>query len=878
MRRLNLSTAFAERAIDEPILKTIAVLFTRLIALIFALPVAIAVYHNFFIDSNPAGILFLTLYAGLVLIAIKPETTNGRRRMLTVAVLLLLAGFGVVWRTQSVSGASFLTLFASVVLLLSIGLRRTLLVTLVYLGTLFWLYSTVNGDALLLDLMHLTVAGGSQLGMLVLLNLLFLNFLSVNEELEQANRLSDLASSHARIGMFRHDDAMDQWRVNKVYRQMYGLSDSQTIHGGEHILSATHPDDRERVLEALKRQLDSGESLRLTHRLMSELGERWVDVYVNRRVEQGKTITYGSIIDIHEQRLKEIELESLRLKHTLANTVFELGIVDGPLSTKQMMLDENAMAILGFSGAMASQSCDVDTLLGLLAEPDRQKAIDLINDLNSNNKPVEFNFKLSSESTSEARWIRGMLTTYSDIDNQACLLAVVEDVSEEIRAKIELEVSARERHQLLEQLKLVTDEADIRIVEENFTSGLTSYITHGKSLRQTPPSYKERMDLVPEEYREALNRAYSEPGASGEYPIIGTQYQTGVSWLRQLYVRNYQRDGEEIAIFMVTDITKQKRAQLQLERSFNQLERSLTRLDEIAVAGKIGMFEWSRDSDILRPNSIFRDQTELSEALYPIISTRNFFELFDDNEGITCFNELREAEPDSPPAEYQLKMRLNSGEIRWVRLIASVHQSEGEGAKVSGSLIDLTSHLELELQLREANKALQRQSRTDPLTLLANRRELDDFLFTQYGMRQRDPHSYLSLLMIDIDYFKDYNDLYGHSLGDKALKCVADLMRQVARRPADLVARFGGEEFVIVLPDTDAEGALQLSQQIQLKLDQEKILHEASVFKQLTLSVGAVSLKPEQTLTPAELIEAADAALYAAKAAGRNRIEFAKSL
>lgn len=178
---------------------------------------------------------------------------------------------------------------------------------------------------------------------------------------------------------------------------------------------------------------------------------------------------------------------------------------------------------------------------------------------------------------------------------------------------------------------------------------------------------------------------------------------------------------------------------------------------------------------------------------------------------------------------------------------------------------------EIQVSLTRKNQALQRLAFTDGLTQVANRRSFNETL-PQLWQAAYETHQPLSLLLCDIDYFKRYNDTYGHPTGDDCLKSVADALVKAAHRKDDQVSRYGGEEFAILLPSTDAKGAQQVALAAHLEIAKAQIAHEASLVKPIvSLSIGICTLTPDSAQQrPDLLIHGADEALYKAKLEGRD--------
>ena len=194
-----------------------------------------------------------------------------------------------------------------------------------------------------------------------------------------------------------------------------------------------------------------------------------------------------------------------------------------------------------------------------------------------------------------------------------------------------------------------------------------------------------------------------------------------------------------------------------------------------------------------------------------------------------------------------------------------IYDDAGKLIAVVETLRDITAQ-------KTAQDELQRLATRDGLTSVANRRSFDDMLNMEWRRASRESRA-LSLLMVDVDFFKRFNDTYGHQGGDECLRQVAAAMSGVVKRASDAVARYGGEEFAILLPATEPDGALIVAERIRAAVTALRLPHSGSeVADHVTVSIGVASIQVTGNGVPSSLVAAADAALYRAKHTGRNRV------
>lgn len=246
----------------------------------------------------------------------------------------------------------------------------------------------------------------------------------------------------------------------------------------------------------------------------------------------------------------------------------------------------------------------------------------------------------------------------------------------------------------------------------------------------------------------------------------------------------------------------------------------------------------------------------------------------DDRENVVNFCVAQSQAGVDHEADYRALTKDNG--YVWLRdVVHVVRNQEGGPEALVGFMFDISERKRTEEKLLALQKELEALSFKDGLTNIANRRRFNVSLELEWESARSNGQP-LSVLMFDIDFFKQYNDLYGHIKGDRCLTDIAQTLSLALDGPRDLVARFGGEEFVVLLPQADASVALKVAQRCERLIKKQAITHAQSPHEQrLTVSIGVGTVVPGPRMSPSDFMEAVDRQLYAAKKNGRNRIEVA---
>ncbi|GGI21297.1 MAG: sensor domain-containing diguanylate cyclase [Oxalicibacterium faecigallinarum] len=243
----------------------------------------------------------------------------------------------------------------------------------------------------------------------------------------------------------------------------------------------------------------------------------------------------------------------------------------------------------------------------------------------------------------------------------------------------------------------------------------------------------------------------------------------------------------------------------------------------------------------------------------------------EDREQVVNFCISQSKEGADHEADYRALTK--DGDYVWIRDVVHVVRNDaGEVEALIGFMFDISERKKTEAKLIDLQKELEALSFKDGLTGVANRRMFDSVMELEWSNARRNNRP-LALIIIDIDYFKQYNDCYGHIQGDQCLQRVAKTLASAATRSRDFFARFGGEEFMLVLPETDEASAVKVAERCRNLIFKEQIAHAQSAVSQiLTISMGVGAIIPTHQDSISSFIDAVDRRLYAAKQKGRNCI------
>lgn len=464
----------------------------------------------------------------------------------------------------------------------------------------------------------------------------------------------------------------------------------------------------------------------------------------------------------------------------------------------------------------------------------------------------------------------------NEIGGKRIITAVVRDISERVRTKQQLEVQKEQLSNILENTDdaYLTLDKDWTVIYINSVSeallGVNPDKVIGHDLRDALPDvvsmfYKMLRTTFTTQIAHEVTALY---GPTMKYlEAHACPVKEGlVIYFRDITLR--RKSEEDLRLARETEFRNSEKVRLATE-----LTSYMKAVDEHALVSVA-----DTKGKIIKANQKFCEmsgysQEELLGKDHRIINSGTHPKAF--------FAEMWATITSGKVWHGEVCNRAKSGALYWVdSAIAPVKDAAGEIEHYISVRIEVTEHKRREEEinlayqhLAEANDQLEQLSRVDSLTSLANRRHFDETLENEIS-RQSRLQTPLTLILCDIDYFKKYNDTYGHQAGDACLQKVARSIQSSFLRSSDLVARYGGEEFAVVLPHVDKDIALALAEKMRVNVQGLELEHDSSgISRVITLSVGVTTLVPVKHTTMAMLIEQADKSLYLAKAKGRNNVQ-----
>ncbi|WP_338447831.1 diguanylate cyclase [Niallia oryzisoli] len=318
------------------------------------------------------------------------------------------------------------------------------------------------------------------------------------------------------------------------------------------------------------------------------------------------------------------------------------------------------------------------------------------------------------------------------------------------------------------------------------------------------------------------------------------------------------------------DKVKCSQKQVRLQR--DELERNTKMFQAIYEKAPIGIAIIDKYGRPVNSNAKLQEMLGYSDAELSKMTFNDFSDSDDAKKNMKFLSALLNGEIDS----YQLNKRYirKDGQVMWGEVTSTLFPSpDNQSIYVIGMVADITKRIIAEQELNKAYQEMKYFSNRDGLTNIANRRYFDHYLITEWE-RAKDSSLPISMIIVDIDFYKKYNDSNGHLAGDGCLKQIAKILEAAVENSIGLAARIGGEEFAIVLPETDLSQAKMMASKIQSTISVMKIPHESSPISSfITVSIGVSTMVPTTASKPEELILKTDKALYTAKKKGRNRVE-----
>ena len=332
-------------------------------------------------------------------------------------------------------------------------------------------------------------------------------------------------------------------------------------------------------------------------------------------------------------------------------------------------------------------------------------------------------------------------------------------------------------------------------------------------------------------------------------------------------------EDEVFIISIARDVTELKEIEEILQESKNKFETiAMSSASWEAWFDEKGVLVWTNDLVEEITGFTLEESFEKDDLIRNLLISDDSQEILDQK-----FKTTLEMQKNGTS---ESRIKSKDGSCKWILINwRPVISDKKEFKGFRTSIVDITEKkkaefaaAELAQQLKKEKEVAERNSLTDGMTGLANRRYLDEQIMLEYFRMKRTGEK-LSIIMLDVDFFKLYNDAYGHLQGDECLKMVAKVLKTTIKRATDIAARYGGEEFVVLLPDTDEIGAIKVAETLRANVEAMKMEHKDSrISDVVTVSIGVATFDKHSLVAPENLVQKADEALYEAKNSGRNKV------
>ncbi|MDB9528076.1 PAS domain-containing protein [Oscillatoria sp. CS-180] len=553
-----------------------------------------------------------------------------------------------------------------------------------------------------------------------------------------------------------------------------------------------------------------------------------------------------------------------------AQRIAHVGSWELDIATHRMTCSEELFHVIGRS--MEEGELTVDEILKAIHPEDRKGVRQAVVTAISEGTAYDMELRVLTPDH-QTRYLINRGEVLSDERGQALkLVGTATDISDRKKNELMLQKLSRELSEWRERYEIVIRAGKQTIFEydlltERYTWDSNFQTILGYTPKEAPQTLVETQKLVHPDDLPLLQRIRDRASTiSKPYTVeVRLQRKDGeYVWVEDSGTIQRNEQGQPIKIVgSLKDVSDQKEAELALQESVSMLRQITENLPLFFGLRGVDTRDW------LYVNSAFETITGYSTR--HMYEDAEFYKKLVHPEDLRPLRRKMAARATHQPREQTFRIIKADRKSIWIRMVEfPVYSQQGEVSRVAVFAEDITHRKQAELELKLLNAQLQELATTDSLTKIANRRQFVDRLQQAWLHHQRECHS-LTLIMIDIDHFKNYNDCYGHPKGDQCLFKTAQLLRRCVHRPGDLVARYGGEEFVILLSNTQREGAIAIAQRIQREMKKLAIPHQASPISPIvTFSLGIAVIRMPNAIGYERAIVEADKMLYQAKQIRNN--------